>query len=138
MGRKPQNYFGKLERFKEILLPCISEKTDLEVRRMLRHCWYYKLGRRKELELEERQLFDLLLKHGLSPKTLYEYYLLLDAPQHIRQKLREGKISMRDAQSKSYAYRRLIFRQGGKDIMREVVQIIRRLEWKGHNTTQQV
>ncbi len=134
MGRKPEDFFGKIERFKEVMGPCIQMKSDVDITRMLRHCWYYKMGRKKVLTFEERELFDVLLKRGSSPKTLYGYFLLLNAPQHIKQRLKEGTISMRDAQSKSYDYRRLISQQGGKDIMREVVQIIRRLEWKGNNT----
>lgn len=134
MGRKPEDFFGKIALFKKVMSPCIREKSDVDITRMLRHCWYYKMGRKRVLTFEERALFDLLLKRGSSPKTLYEYFLLLNAPPHIKQRLKEGTISMKDAQSKSYAYRRLISRQGGKDIMREAVQIIRRLEWKGNNT----
>lgn len=135
MGRKPEDVFEKIESAKKILRTVYADKSDRDFKRILCHCVYHKQGRKSELLGEEREFYDFLMKNKLNPKTLYEYFLFYDAPDHIKAQLREGKISLREAQSRSFAYKRMITTRNGKDIMQDILNVIRRLEWKGLNNT---
>ncbi len=137
MGMKRTNVFEKIESSKEILKPVIEGKTDREIKRFLCHCVYYQMGRKKDITGEEREIYDFILKSNLKPKTLYKYFLILDYPEHVRNQLRECKMSLDEARSKSFAYKRMINTKNGKEIMAEMLAVIRRLEWKGLNSTMQ-
>ena len=134
MPRKPFNVFAKLDEIKQVLQPLIKDKTDQQVKVLLCQCVHYRIGRKNKLEEEERQLYDLLLKNNLAPKTVYQNWLLLEAPEHIQRQLREGKVSVEEARSRSYAYKRMISTTKGKEIIEEILSVIRSLEWKGINT----
>src|SRR3989338_6277947 len=135
MNYKEKNVYEKIESVKEILKPLIEDKNNKDIKRILCHCVYYKMGRKKELVGEEKEFYDFLLKHDLKPKTLYEWFLLLDVPEHIKKQLEEKRIGRKNAQSRAFAYKRMIGTKNGKEIMTDIMVVIRRLEWKGLNTT---
>ena len=47
-------FFERIERFKTILKPVVGDRCDRQVRKLLCHCAYYKMGRKKVLGNEER------------------------------------------------------------------------------------
>lgn len=123
--------FQTIEYIKTLLSPLIKDKTNKEVKIMLCHCVYFRSGRRKTLSVEERAFYDLLLKNKLSPKTLYKKWLLLEAPEHVKRQIREKKISLNEARSRSYAHKRMISTLNGKELIAEIKKVIGGLEWKG-------
>ena len=134
MGDKPDNYFEKIESVKKILLPTIQGFNDKQIRSILCHCVYYKSERRKLLTDKEREVYDLLLSHKLSPKTTYNWFCLINAPDHVKQKVMKQEISFAGAMARSYAWRRMTGRKSGKEIMEEIKTIIGGLEWKDKNS----
>lgn len=134
MGDKPDNVFAKIASVKEKLLPAIEGLTDKQVRSILCHCWYYKYGRKKkELIAKEKEVYDLLLEHKISPKTAYEWFRLIDAPDHIKQKIVKCEISFNDASSRMNSWRRMISTKNGKEIMEDMKNVIGGLQWKDKN-----
>ena len=135
MAGKPQNVFTKIHSVKEKLLPATQGLNDKQIRSILAHCWYYKAKRRKDITQKEREVNDLLLSHGISSKTAYEWFRMIDAPDHIKQKLSKGEISFAEASSKKYLWNRMVSRRTGKEIMQQIKDVIGGLEWKNKNTT---
>lgn len=135
-GHKSLDIFTKIERVKIVLAPTISGMSDKEVQAALCHCLYYKIGRRKELTSKERELFDLLVKNGFSPKTLYHWFCLHVAPEHIKQKVRERKMGLREAISQSNAWRKLKTQRGSLRLMEEIREIVGGLTWKSQEPLQ--
>jgi hypothetical protein len=135
MAGKPQNVFPKIVSLKEKLLPAVEGLSDTQIRSIICHCAYYKCGRKKELSEKEREVYDLLLRHKISPKTAYEWFRLMDVPDHIRQKIMRCEISMTEASARSYAWKRMITTRAGKQMMEDIRKIIGGLQWKNRNHT---
>lgn len=133
MGDKPDNVFAKIEYVKKKLLPATEGLNDKQIKSILCHCAYYKAERRKQLTDKEREVYDLLLSLKLSPKTTYQWFCLLNAPDHIKQKVMKLEMTYEEAQRKSYSWRRMIGRKTSKEIMDEIKSIIGGLEWKNRN-----
>lgn len=129
-----ESVFEKVDRYKEILRPVICGKIDSEVKIMLCHCRHYRIGRDKSLTKDERILYDFLLKNNLNPHNVYEKFVLLEAPEHIQKLLREKKIGIREAQSRSYASKRQIDSTESEEFMNEIRKIIGGVEWPALNT----
>lgn len=132
---KITNVFERIEEFKNILKPLTVGKTDQEIKLMLCHCKHYNLGLRKELTKEEYVLNDFILKKGLNAKTIYENFVFIDYPKSIKNLLAERKISIKEAQSRFMAIKKLVNVRDGKDLMEEIRHVMRRLEWSGLNNT---
>jgi len=129
--RGPQfNVFERIESVKAILEPVAPDRESFKVRGLILRCAKYRIGLIKNLNTVERKTYDLLLKHKYSPKTVYEWLLLEDAPQHIKEKLVQNKISLEDAHHQHVQWKRLCGIRAGTEIMNEMRNIIRRLRWK--------
>ena len=124
-----KSVFEKIEYYKNILKPVTEGKSEAEIKLMLCHCKYYDIGRFKNLNSEERVLYDFLLKNKLRPKTLYENFMCIDYPEQIRKLLYEQKISMREASSRAYFCHKMIDAVQSKELMEEIKKIIRGLKW---------
>lgn len=130
-----ESVFEKVARYKELLKPVVGEKPDREVKLMLCHCHYYRTGRYKSLTKEERILYDFLLKTNLKPHNMYEKFVFLESPEHVQNLLREKKIGIREAQSRSYASKRQVDSSESKEFMDDIRKIIGGVEWPALNTT---
>jgi uncharacterized coiled-coil DUF342 family protein len=64
------------------------------------------------------------------PKGLYEWLLLENVPQHIKQKLLEHKITILEAHRQYVQWKRMSSTRAGTEIMDEMKNVIRRLRWK--------
>ncbi|MBN2421043.1 hypothetical protein JXB27_02070 [Candidatus Woesearchaeota archaeon] len=134
MSRR-ENYFEKIALVKQKLMPAIEGLNDKQLRSVICHCSYYSAGRRKILTDKEREIYDLLLSKGFNARTAYNWFCLINVPDHIRQKILKKQISYADAQAKSNAWRRMISTKSGKEIVEQVQNIIGGLEWKNTNHT---
>lgn len=130
LGNNRLDIFTKAKMVKHLLSDTVGNLTDKEIQSCLCHCWYYKLGRRKEINKIEHEIFDTLLKNNISPKTVYHWFLLLDAPDHIKSKIKNKKISLENAISSSSSWKRMTSRRAGKEIMEEIRKCIKGLRWQ--------
>ena len=134
-----QNIFEKIENYRKVLAQAIDCKKDGEIRLMLSHCRYYRLGKLKELTGEERALYDLLLQNGLSVRTVYKHFVLLDYPQEVQEMLRNKEISIDGACTKAFSFKKMRGDTVFKQLMTEIRTVIGGLEWKNLNKlTQQI
>ena len=135
MGCKPHNVFLKIASLKQKLMPSIDGLTDKRIKNILCHCSYFACGRRKGLDAKEREVYDILLRYKISPKTVYQWFSLIDAPDHIKQKMKQQGLTYTEAVSRSYAWKRMTGGRNSMLIMNEVRKIIGGLEWKNKNQT---
>ncbi len=125
-----RDVFIKIDKVRNLLSSQLGNMSDEELQTSLCHCWYFKFGRKKELTEKEYIILDLLLKNGLSPKTVYHWFLLNKAPEHIKDKLTAGKMSLRGAISESYDWRTMRTQRGCEKLMDDMKTIIGGLNWK--------
>ncbi len=135
MARPPDNVFMKIESAKQKLLPATNGMSEKQIKNILCHCCYFRIGRRKELNQKEREVYDLLLQYNLNPKTTYQWFALIEAPDHIKQKVKNGTLSYREAVRKSYSWNQLTGRKNSQQIMDDIRKIVGGLEWKNKNST---
>jgi len=128
-----KSIFERIEDVKKILHPKIKNKSNAEIKVMLCHCVNKNIGRNYSLTKEEQELLDFILKNNLNPKTIYSYFLVFDYPAHIRSKLRDKEIGFNKAQRLAYAHRTMANRKGTQEIMEQMRNIIRRLEWRNQD-----
>jgi hypothetical protein len=131
---KKMNVFERIEYIRDILRPVTKDISDKEVTGLVLQIQSYREGKRKELNQTHRAIYDLLLKHELTPKTVYVWMLLEKAPSHVKDKLRAQKISIRDASKMSYSWRRMVTTRAGKDIMANMQAVIGGLKWRGQES----
>tara|TARA_Y100000310_G_scaffold310732_1_gene356258 strand:- start:947 stop:1411 length:465 start_codon:yes stop_codon:yes gene_type:complete len=101
--------FDRINRIKndlKELLPEIEEGVLLSMLSHIRNFHYGKLyyGRRtnpnrekRELTINEKVLYDYLLKNNLNPSTTYRWFIACRMPSDIKEKLQRGKISFKKA-----------------------------------------
>jgi hypothetical protein len=116
---------------KEILRSAVQGLSDRDILGIVLQLEHYRQGRRKEIGPLHRTVYDVLLKHELCPKTVYTWLLLERAPSHVKDKLRDGRVSMRNASSMSVAWKRMVSTKAGKDIVAQMRAVIGGLQWRG-------
>ena len=133
MPKYPRKWdvFQRIEYVKQILKDIEDIKDSTTIKGCTLHIWHYKLNRRDSLSNLERLVYEVLLKHDLHAKTVYEWFLLEDLPPHIKEKLISGKISMKDASKMNNSWKRMISTRAGKEIINEIRLTIGGLKWKG-------
>lgn len=133
MARGPKfqfNVFERIKSVKAILVSVVPDGDSFRVRGLVLRCAKYKVGLIKHLNSTERKVYDLLLKHQYNPKIVYEWLLLEDVPQHIREKLVQNKISLLHARQQYVQWKRMSGTRLGKELMEEIQNVVRRLRWK--------
>ena len=123
--------FERVKYVKQILRPATEGLSNRDIRGVVLQIKHYYSGRRKELGPVHRTVNDLLLKHSLTAKTVYTWFLLEDAPQHIKDKLKAGKISLKDASAMSAAWKKNVSTRAGKEIIAQMRGVIGGLKWRG-------
>lgn len=123
------NVFEQIESTKKILQP-IVQGDSFRLRGLILRCAKYRIGKIKKLNSIEAMTYDLLLKHKLHPKTVYEWLLLEDVPQHIKEKIVQRKISLQNARAQYVQWKRLNGTRAGQSLMEEILSVIRRLKWR--------
>jgi len=124
------NVFEQIKSIKNILQPIVPDGDKFRIRGLVMRCAKYHTGQISKLNNEQAKTYELLLKHKLHPKTVYEWLLLEDVPQHIKEKIVQRKISLQDARQQYVQWKRLNGTRTGKALMEEILNVIRRLKWK--------
>jgi hypothetical protein len=130
-GRKHQfNVFERIKSIKEILAPVVPEGDRFRIRGAVMRCARYQVGLIKTLTGTERRVYDLLLKHGHKPKRVYEWLLLEDVPEHLREKLVQNRINLKEARRQFVQWKRMSSTRAGVELMEEIRSVIGRMRWK--------
>ena len=127
---KDFNVYEQIKSLKQILEPIVPDGDSFKIRGLLMRCVKYNLGIVKKLNKDEAKTLDLLLKNKMNPKTVYEWLLLEDAPAHIREKVIQRKIGLREGRRQFVLWRRNVSTRAGKELMEEIKRIIGGLRWK--------
>ena len=136
---KKKNLFIKVGEIKRDIKEIIPEVEDFRLIEMLGHCRRHyegKLfyGRRtnpnkkpRELTVNERIIYDYLLKKGLNPSTVYRWFLATRLPADIKEKLSKGQIGQKQAMQIAANRRRTKNSNLGLLMIEEITNAIRRL-----------
>ena len=84
----------------------------------------------RPLTVNERILYDYLLRHDLNPSTTYRWFLATRLPQDIREQLAKGKIGQQLAMQIAANRRRTKHSTTGLLMMEDIRNIIRKLDWR--------
>jgi len=128
--RKNFNVFQQIESVKQILAPAVPTGESFRLRGLVMRCVKFKKKLITKLDKDSTTVYDLLLKNGLNPQTVYEWLLLENVPAHIREKLVQRKLTLKDARIEFIRWKRHSDGRAGNEIMDEIKNIIRRLKWK--------
>ena len=142
VGRK-RDIFDKVNEIKRDIKAILPEIKSDELIGMLSRCRNYYFGnlhygrrgpenkkRKRELTINERILYDYLLKNNLNPSTTYRWFIATRLPQDIREKLAKGKIGQKQAMQIAANRRRTKNSTEGLLMMEEIRSIIQKLDWR--------
>lgn len=100
-GGTNMNVFEKLRQVKgrvADVYPSMDVETLKDIVQFLANNWH---GTKKKdgVKLTQQQLsiYELLMKNGYSPTTVYKWLLVASSPQEIRDRLRNNELSIREA-----------------------------------------
>ncbi|MEM3126492.1 MAG: hypothetical protein QW331_00270 [Candidatus Woesearchaeota archaeon] len=90
------------------------------------------IGRRgwkgyRDLTVNERILYEYLLKHELTPGTCYRWFIATRIPDDVKDKLSKGQLSLRKAMEISANRRKVAMSNQGLLVMEELRTIMRTL-----------
>ncbi|MEM4264105.1 MAG: hypothetical protein QW666_04415 [Candidatus Woesearchaeota archaeon] len=130
--RQNTNTFDKVEWVKQLASEAIGVSDEAIIRRMLGHlrrkgtCKFNKYG---VLQFSQKELvLDQLLKSNeVSPRSAYRWFLLLKAPEEVRELGQDNKISQNEMwrraqgvlQNSSPEQEKL-----GKEILQDIIKIV--------------
>ncbi len=106
MFRKADSLFLKSERLMELVNQKLPSANRHEVRKWLgrvaNHYFYREIRKKKEhkkykMSAEEAIVYNICIEQELNPWNCYKWFILLDAPQPIRDALTKKEISIRQA-----------------------------------------
>lgn len=88
------NVFEKVKKVREVVgdvYPLLSVEELAGIVGFLSNHWHGK-KRKRNIKLTQQQLliYDLLLKNGFNPATVYKWLLLATAPGDVREQVRDG------------------------------------------------
>jgi len=142
VGRK-RDIFDKVNEIRRDINAILPEIKGDELIGMLsrcRHNYYGSLhygrrgeenrNRKRELTINERVLYDYLLKNSLNPATTYRWFIATRLPQDIREKLAKGQIGQKTAMLISANRRRTKNSTEGLLMMEEIRAIVQKLDWR--------
>lgn len=122
--------FEQIEYAKRILAPVVPDGDGFRLRGLVSRCVKFRKKQIKTLTSEQTAVYDLLLKNGLNPQRVYEWLLLENVPAHIKEKLVQRKLSMKDARAEFIKWKRYSDTRAGNEVMEEIKNIVRRLKWR--------
>ena len=137
---KKRNIFDKVNEIKkdlELILPEIEGDRLIAMFSKIRTYYMHKkkgvpMGRKgwkgyRDLTINEKILYEYMLKHNLNPSTTYRWFIATRLPEDIKDKLQNGKVSLKVAMNISANRRRVKISNQGLLIMEEIRTIMRGL-----------
>lgn len=136
-GRK-RSLFDKVNEIKDIIKSIFPEIDGDRLMAVMAHCRAYHEGkyyhgrrnspyrRPRELTVNERMIYDYMLRNNLKPTTVYRWFLASRIPADIQALMRNGQVSVKKAFELSANRLRNRLSREGLVMIEEIRQIIRR------------
>ena len=143
-ANKKIDVFEKVRRIREYIDQHLPEIEGDRLIHMLAHCRVYWEGKfyygrrtadpeirktRKLLDLTKTEaiLYDLLIKSGLNPSTIYRYFLAARVPEDLMKEVRMQRMSVRKAMEINANRKRVRNNRKGWEMLEEIRSVIRKL-----------
>ncbi len=126
--RNQHNVFEQIKSVRALLEPVLGK--DCTVIGSLLRIAKFRLGRIDSLSPIEQRAFDLLLKNNYNPKTVYEWFLLENVPDNLRQQLIANRISIRSARYEYVKWKRMSHATAGDSLKEDIRKVVGCLRWE--------
>lgn len=135
---KKRNLFDKVNEIKQYIKTILPEIDSDKLLSIMSHCRRFYEGnlhygkrdspnkKPRELSINEKIIYEYLIKNGLNPSTVYRWFLASRIPSDIQDQLKKGKISQRKAFEIASNRLRNRISSEGLIMMEEIRDIIRR------------
>lgn len=91
-------YFKKIKEVRELLERYFPKKDGDELRVMLCRCGHWHNNKSKgTMREDDLMLYEILLKHGYNPSTVYKWILINQLPEDVVGKLRRKELTQKEA-----------------------------------------
>ncbi len=87
----------KVETVKEIIQSLFPEIKSKKIMLMLSRCAHYHYDKKRELDTEERMLYDILLKYNYNPFRVYKWFRISLLPEDVKEEVEKGTLSQEKA-----------------------------------------
>ena len=143
VGRK-RSIFAKVSEIKRDIKGMIPEVKDNELLGIMSRCRSFYHGvlhygrrgtpenkkRKRELTINEKVVYDYLIRNDLNPSTTYRWFIATRLPQDVKDKLEAGKIGQKTAM-KIWADRRNAKSTSiSISLMEDIRNFVQKLKWE--------
>ena len=143
VGRK-RSIFAKVSEIKREIKSIIPEIKDDELLGIMSRCRSFYHGvlhygrrgipenrkRKRELTMNEKVVYDYLIRNDLNPSTTYRWFIATRLPKDVRDKLEAGKIGQKTAM-KMWADKRNAKNTGlGISLLEDIRNFVYKLKWE--------
>ena len=123
------NVFCKLKDLRSHVEKEMGVISDIELCKLtqrLANQWHYKNGKKGfRLSKQEAQLYEIYVKNHYNPSTVYKWLLLARTPQELREKIKQGSISQREAWAQKSEFRSC-FNVSDKQLLHNIKDAVER------------
>jgi len=119
------NVFTKISRIRKLLQPHLPGAEEGELIGLIRQAAKFHYDRKKMLSKDGAKVYEVFVKNGLNPYTVYRWFLLTKAPQGTKDKLRTQEISIRNAFKEKTEFKELLSTTE-RDMIHEVLNCVER------------
>ncbi len=119
------NVFSKVKQVRLLVRRYYGDMPPEELVYSVRQCakWHY--NKKKPISEDNARVYEILLKNGYNPDTVYKWFLLVTSPMDVKQKLACKKISQRDAFKEKNDFKELLS-LSEQDLIHDIVDCMRR------------
>ena len=143
VGRK-RSIFAKVSEIKREIRVMIPEIRDDELLGIMSRCRSFYHGvlhygrrgnpdnrkRKRELTINEKVVYDYLIRNDLNPSTTYRWFIATRLPSDVRESLEAGKIGQKTAM-KIWAERRNAKSTGMSiNLIEDIRNFVHKLKWE--------
>jgi uncharacterized protein YjaZ len=96
---RSKDVFVKSNMFATLIKSHIGEISGDDLLTILCHLHHHHRDRRREpLTEKEMIVYDIILKEGLNPHSVYAWFCASKTPEDVRKRIEKGKIDLRQAE----------------------------------------
>lgn len=130
--RNNMNLFDKVEWVKRLSAEALGISEEAHLRRMLRHLARKGTSQAKKFGVlgfsQQELILDQLLKSNeVSPRTAYNWFIYIKAPEEVCELGREGKISQNEIKRRAGGVLRKSdpeHEKLGKEILQDIIRLV--------------
>ena len=123
-----KNYLQKLECLRKLLYGRLPQLESQNLCKLIGKLAHYHYNKKKYLVTGlEREAYNLLIKNGYNPYTVYRWLLLERIPEDIKFQLKQKEINQKKALSKAFERRHEGFKELTESIREYGLSLIARM-----------